>query len=63
MAKRFIRTLKKQCLWALLYEGINDLRQHMATFTKAYNNDWPVERLGDRTPREAFIEATALVAA
>jgi hypothetical protein len=39
------------------------VRQHLATSTKTYKDEWLIECLGHRTPREAFIEATALVAA
>ena len=63
VAERFIRTLKEQCLWARLCENTNDLRQQVSTFIETYNNEWLIERLGHRTPREAFIEATAAEAA
>ncbi len=63
VAERFIRTLKEQCLWSQLFEDTNDLRQEVSAFTETYNNEWLIERLGHRTPREAFIEATAQVAA
>ncbi len=59
VAERFIRTLKEQCLWARLFDDVDDLRQGVATFIETYNNEWLIERLGHRTPREAFIEATA----
>jgi hypothetical protein len=35
----------------------------VSTFTETYNNEWLIERLGHRIPREAFIEATAQVTA
>jgi putative transposase len=63
VAERFIRTLKEQCLWARLCDDVDDLRQGVATFIETYNNEWLIERLGHRTPREAFNEATAQVAA
>jgi putative transposase len=63
VAERFIRTLKEQCLWARLYEDVDDLRQAVAAFTTTYNHEWLIERLGHRTPHEAFIEATAATAA
>lgn len=63
VAERFIRTLKEQCLWARLCNDVDDLRQSVATFIETYNNQWLIERLGHRTPREAFNEATAQVAA
>ena len=63
VAERFMRTLKEQCLWSRLFEDVDDLRQGVATFIETYNDEWLIERLGHRTPREAFIEATAQVAA
>ncbi len=58
VAERFIRTLKEQCLWAELYEDLDHLRQAVGTFTEAYNTEWLIERLGHRTPREAYAAAT-----
>ena len=50
-------------LWARLCDDVDDLRPGVATFIETYNNEWLIERLGHRTPREAFNEATAQVAA
>ncbi len=63
VAERFMRTIKEQCLWSRLFEDTDDLRQGVATFIQTYNDEWLIERLGHRTPREAFNEATAQVAA
>jgi putative transposase len=63
VAERFIRTLKEQCLWSRLFIDVDDLRQGVTNFTETYNNEWLIERLGHRTPKEAFIEATAEKAA
>jgi len=63
VAERFIRTLKEQCLWARLAEDVDDLRQDVAHFIETYNNEWLIERLGHRTPREAYRLATAQEAA
>ena len=40
-----------------------DLRQAVSTFIETHNNEWLIEHLGHRIPREAFIEATAQVTA
>ena len=53
-AERFIRTLKEQCLWARLYEDIEDLRRAVIEFTWRYNNEWLIERHGHSTPRDAY---------
>jgi len=44
-------------------QDVDELRQFVASFIEAYNNEWLIERLGHRTPREAFCEATTQVAA
>ena len=63
VAERFMRTLKEQCLWSRLFEDVDDLRQGVAAFVDAYNDEWLIERLGHRTPREAFRDAMAAEAA
>jgi putative transposase len=62
-AERFIRTFKEQCLWARLYENVEDLRQAVIEFTRRYNNEWLIERHGHCTPREAHAAAMASKAA
>jgi putative transposase len=63
VAERFIRTREEQCLWARLCDDRDELRQAVAAFIETYNNEWLIERLGHRTPRDAFNDATAQVAA
>ena len=55
--------MKEQCLWSRLFFDVDDLRQGVAAFVETYNNEWLIERLGHRTPKEAFIEAAAEKAA
>jgi putative transposase len=62
-AERWIRTLKEQCLWAELHEGLDELRQAVAGFVEAYNTGWLIGRLGHRTPKEAYQDATTTAAA
>jgi hypothetical protein len=52
-----IRTLKEQCLWARLYEDVEDLRRAGLEFTRRYNEEWLIERYGHCTPREAYAAA------
>jgi transposase InsO family protein len=61
--ERWMRTLKEQCLWARIYDDVDDLRQAVAAFTYLYNNEWLIERHGHATPREAYQAATAQRAA
>jgi hypothetical protein len=48
---------------------VSPIRRHRrpgpraATFIETYNNEWLIERLDYRTPREALIEATTAKAA
>jgi putative transposase len=53
-AERWIKTLKEQCLWARTYRNVDDLREAVAAFVELYNTSWLIERLGHRTPREAY---------
>ncbi len=62
-AERFIRTLKEQCLWARLYEDIEELRDAVIEFTERYNSRWLIERHGHMTPREAYTAAMGAKAA
>jgi putative transposase len=62
-AERWIRTLKEQCLWAQLHDTVDELRQSVAGFVEAYNTHWLIGRLGHRTPKEAYQDATTTAAA
>jgi putative transposase len=62
-AERWIRTLKEQCLWAQLHDTVDQLRQAVAGFVRSYNSQWLIGRLGHRTPKEAYQDATTTTAA
>jgi putative transposase len=62
-AERWIRTLKEQCLWAELHDGIDELRQAVAGFVQSSNTQWLIGRLGHRTPKEAYQDAVTTAAA
>jgi putative transposase len=62
-AERWIRTLKEQCLWAELHDSVDELRQAVAGFVETYNTQWLIGRLGHRTPKEAYQDATTTAAA
>jgi putative transposase len=62
-AERWIRTLKEQCLWARVYDDVDDLAQAVAGFTDLYNSKWLIERHGHLTPREAYTRWRQEVAA
>ena len=51
--ERWMKTLKEQCLWARLYENVDDLRQAVVDFTELYNSKWLIQLHGHMTPREA----------
>ena len=61
-AERWIKTLKEQCLWARLYEGLDDLRQAVATFVKTYNSEWLIQRHGHCRPREKYLASLSIEA-
>jgi Integrase core domain len=62
-AERWIRTLKEQCLWAELHDIVDQLRQGVSGFVDTYNTQWLIGRLGHRTPKEAYQDATTTAAA
>jgi transposase InsO family protein len=62
-AERWIRTLKEQCLWAELHQGVDELRQAVSTFVTTYNTQWLIQRHGHRTPKEAYQDARTTAAA
>ena len=53
-AERFMRTLKEQFLWSRQFDGVDDLRVALEAWMKIYNNQWLVDRLGHRTPKETY---------
>jgi putative transposase len=61
--ERWIRTLKEQCLWVELHDTIDELRQAVVGFVESYNTQWLIGRLGHRTPKEAYQDATTTAAA
>lgn len=56
VAERFYRTLKEQAVYGRLYRNIEELRAAVADFIKKYNEHWLVEKLGFKSPRQAFVE-------
>jgi hypothetical protein len=42
---------------------LGSLRRAVSTLIETYNNDWLIEHLGHRIPREAVIEATLILVA
>lgn len=58
-AERFIRTLKEQCIWTRRWRSAEELREGIKEFRRRYNEHWLIERLGHRTPREAYAEWAA----
>jgi hypothetical protein len=61
--RRALHPLKEQCLWAKLYENVEELRAAVIEFTRRYNHEWLIERHGHTTPREAYARQTEAQAA
>ncbi len=51
-AERFIRTLKENLLWVRSFETIEELRKALLEFKELYNNEWLIERHGNKTPAQ-----------
>jgi putative transposase len=51
-AERFIRTLKENLLWVRSFDTIEELRIALLEFMHLYNNEWLIERHGNKTPSQ-----------
>lgn len=56
VTERFNRTLKEQVIYGRHYRTIEEVRTAVADFMDRYNRLWLVEKLGFRSPRQAFEE-------
>ncbi len=54
MAEWFIRQLKEQVLWCQRLATVAEAREAVRAFCKRFREEWIVERLGYRTPAEAY---------
>ena len=53
----------EQCLWAELHQGVDELRQAVATFVTTCNTHRLIQRHGHRIPKEAYQAAQQTTAA
>jgi len=51
-AERFIRTLKENLLWVRSFQTIEELRLALHEFKDQYNNQWLIEKHGNKTPAQ-----------
>ena len=63
VAERFYRTLKEQVIYGRNYRTVKEVRTAVADFMDRYNQLWLVEKLGFRSPRQAFEEFKLKMAA
>ena len=56
VVERFNRTLKEQVIYGRHYQNIEELRIAISDFMVRYNTYWLVEKLGFKSPRQAFDE-------
>jgi len=56
VVERFNRTLKEQVIYGHHYQNIEELRIAISDFMDRYNTYWHVEKLGFKSPRQAFDE-------
>ncbi len=63
VTERFNRTLKEQVINGRQYRNIEELRIAIAAFIDLYNEYWLVEKLGFKSPRQAYNEHQLMVAA
>ena len=63
VAERFYRTLKEQVIYGRNYRTVEEVRRAVADFMDRYNQLWLIEKLGFRSPRQAFEEYQLKMAA
>lgn len=51
--ERFHRTMKEQCIHGRTFKNVNEVREVIESFMKDYNNEWLLQKLDYRSPREA----------
>lgn len=56
VAERFYRTLKEQVIYGRTYRTIEELRIAISGFIERYNKYWLVEKLGFKSPQQAYEE-------
>ena len=54
MVKRMIRTLKEQCVHRHRFESLQHASRVISDWIGFYNQRWPRQPLGRKTPAEAF---------
>lgn len=63
VAERFIRTLKEQAVYGIVFNTVEDLRTALIAFVERYNREWLIEKLGHRSPLQARSDYAILPAA
>ena len=56
VAERFNKTLKEQVIYGRNYRNIEELRIAVTAFMERYNQLWLVEKLGFRSPNQAYCD-------
>lgn len=51
--ERFHRTMKEQCIHGRTFKNVNEVREVIESFMEDYNNEWLLQKLDYRSPREA----------
>ena len=51
-AERFVRTLEENHLWVGTFRIVEDLRLALIDFRRSYDESWPIERHGHRSPAQ-----------
>ena len=54
VAERFHKTLKEQIIYGRTYRNLEELRIAVTAFMDRYNQHWLVEKLGFRSPNQAY---------
>jgi len=52
VAERFIRTLKEQVIYGLVFQNLQEVREAVRRFVDIYNREWRLERMSSMSPVE-----------
>jgi putative transposase len=56
VAERFIRTLKEQVIYCLVFQNLCEVREVVRRFGNTYNREWLVEKNNFKSPRQAMAQ-------
>src|SRR5208283_1143672 len=53
VVERYNRTLKEQAIYGRIFRNVEEVRAAVKAFVERYNEEWLIEKIGYRSPRQA----------